>query len=240
VRDLSGFRLRDFSCEVAPGEIVGVTGLLGSGKTELGRLLSGAQPRRSGDIRIQGRPVRLGVPRDSVRAGIAYLPPDRRAQSGIGALTAKENLTLPGLKAFWQGGRLQHRRERGETLRWMRRASIVPVEPDRTLSTFSGGNQQKLLFSKWFRLNPIILILDEPTQGVDVGAVHDLYQLIRHGADDGLAVLLLSSEWDDLARICHRVLILDRGRNVKELRGHELTADNIAKAVLSRNTARSA
>ncbi len=240
VRDLSGFRLRDFSCELAPGEIVGVTGLLGSGKTELGRLLSGAQPRRSGDIRIQGRPVRLGVPRDAVRAGIAYLPPDRRTQSGIGALTAKENLTLPGLKAFWQGGRLQHRQERGETLKWMHRASIVPVEPDRQLSTFSGGNQQKLLFSKWFRLNPIILILDEPTQGVDVGAVHDLYQLIRHGADNGLAVLLLSSEWDDLARICHRVLILDRGRNVKELRGHELTADNIAKAVLSRNTARSA
>jgi ribose transport system ATP-binding protein len=122
----------------------------------------------------------------------------------------------------------------------MRRASIIPAEPDRQLSTFSGGNQQKLLFSKWFRLNPIILILDEPTQGVDVGAVHDLYQLIRHGAEDGAAVLLLSSEWDDLARICHRVLILDRGRNVKELRGRELTADNIAKAVLSRNAARSA
>jgi len=240
VRDLCGGRLRDFSCELTPGEIVGVTGLLGSGKTELGRLLSGAQPRRSGDIRIHGRPVRLDAPRDAVRAGIAYLPPDRRAQSGIGELTAKENLTLPGLKAFWQGGRLQHGREQAETLKWMRRTSIVPVEPNRRLSTFSGGNQQKLLFSKWFRLNPLILILDEPTQGVDVGAVHDLYQLIRHGAEDGAAVLLLSSEWDDLARICHRVLILDRGRNVKELRGRELTADNIAKAVLSRNTARSA
>src|SRR5260370_39637813 len=146
-----------------------------------------------------------------------YRPPGGRAKSGTGGFTAKENLTLPGLKAFWQGGRLQHRRERDETLKWMRRASIVPVEPDRTFSTFSGGNQQKLLFSKWFRLNPIILVLDEPTQGVDVGAVHDLYQLIRHGAEDGLAVLLLSSEWFTLVRSFTEVSSLTRAPTRKKV-----------------------
>src|SRR5260370_25182865 len=124
-----------------------------------------------------------------------YRPPGGRAKSGTGGFTAKENLTLPGLKAFWQGGRLQHRRERGETLRWMRRSSIVPVEPDRTLSTFSGGNQQKMLFSKWVLLKPLILILHQPTPGGGVRAGPVLYLMIPHCSHACPSVPFLSSSW---------------------------------------------
>jgi ribose transport system ATP-binding protein len=207
-----------------------VTGLVGSGKTELGRLLFGAERIRHGEVSLEGNLLELMSPADAIRAGIGYVPPERRTQGGISDLTAAENVTLPALGAFWKGGRLRRRAETGEVEEWMSRTNVVPADPHRKFATFSGGNQQKLVFSKWFRLNPRVLILDEPTQGVDVGAARDLYSLVQHAAADGLALVLLSSEWEDMARICHRVIVLDRGAQVADLRGADLTYDRIAAA----------
>jgi ribose transport system ATP-binding protein len=232
IRGLSGRLLRNFSCSVAAGEILGVTGLLGSGKSELGRILAGAQVASAGWVAIDGQPVALRRPRDAVRVGIGYVPPDRRTQGGLSSMTATENLTLPDLRSFLRPlfHLLDHRAEEAATLDWMRRAGVVPRIPRRRFDTFSGGNQQKLVYGRWVRLSPKVLVLDEPTRGVDVGAVADLYQIIREQAAQGTAVLLLSSEWEDLPRVCHRIIVLDRGRAVVELRGKDRTLDSIVAA----------
>ena len=230
VEGLSGRRLQDLTCSVSAGEIVGVTGLLGSGKGELGRILAGAMTASSGRVAIDGERISIRSPRDSVRAGIGYVPPDRRAQGGIMTMSATENLTLPDTRSFLKPFTrlLDHGAEALATLEWMNRAHVVPRAPARRFDSFSGGNQQKLVYGRWIRLSPKVLVLDEPTQGVDVGAVADLYEIIREQAAKGAAVLLMSSEWEHLPRVCHRVIVLDRGRAVAELKGQELTFDNIA------------
>jgi ribose transport system ATP-binding protein len=234
VRALSGPRLRDVSVEVAAGEVVGVTGLLGSGKSELARMIAGAQPVGSGTVVAEpnGLNVEVRNPRDARGAGIAYLPPDRRGQGAVLPFTATENLTLPDLRSFFGRTGLSHRAEKRETRRWMDKVDVMPRSPDKPFATFSGGNQQKLVLAKWLRLEPQVLVLDEPTQAVDVGAVADIYRLITEYAQRGLAVMVMSSEWEDLARICTRVYVLERGRVVAELQGAALTADGIGAAAL--------
>jgi ribose transport system ATP-binding protein len=238
VEDLSGRRLVDFTVRVAPGEIVGVTGLLGSGKSELARILAGAQVPAAGRISIDGAAVTLRTPRDAIRAGIGYVPPDRRTQGGVHGMTATENLTLPDTRSFLRPFTrlLDDRAERAATLDWMTRAGVRPRAPRQQFETFSGGNQQKLVYGRWIRLAPRILVLDEPTRGVDVSAVADLYDIIRGQASEGAAVVLMSSEWEELPEICHRVIVLDRGRTVAELAGPELTVDNIAAVAFGHST----
>jgi ribose transport system ATP-binding protein len=232
-QSVSGRILSGVSGSIAPGEIVGVTGLLGSGKSELGRLLAGVSVPRAGRILIEGRPVTLASPRQGVRAGIGYVPPDRRRMGGIMTLSAIENVTLPDLRSFrrfrhvpW----LDKPAEAKATLDWMKLAGVVPQQPSQLFAEFSGGNQQKLVYGRWIRLSPRIFVLDEPTQGVDVGAIKDLYEIIRRHAASGAAVLLISSEWEDLPRICDRVIVLDRGSPVAELAGSELTEDSLTAA----------
>lgn len=235
VRAVSGKILSQVSCSIAAGEIVGVTGLLGSGKSELGRLLAGVSEPSAGRILIDGQPVALASPRQAVRSGIGYVPPDRRRMGGIMTLSAIENVTLPDLRSF---RRLRHvpwldkPAEAKATRDWMELAGVVPQRPSQTFAEFSGGNQQKLVYGRWIRLSPRIFVLDEPTQGVDVGAIKDLYEIIRRHAASGAAVLLISSEWEDLPRICHRVIVLERGRVVAELAGSELTDDSLTAAAL--------
>ena len=234
VRGVSGPRLRDVTVAVAAGEVVGVTGLLGSGKSELARMIAGAQPVGAGVVigEPNGRMVEIRNPRDARGAGIAYLPPDRRGQGAILPFTATENVTLPDLRSFFGRSGLRHRAEKRETRRWMDKVDVLPRSPDKPFATFSGGNQQKLVLAKWLRLEPQVLVLDEPTQAVDVGAVADIYRLITEYAQRGLAVMVMSSEWEDLARICTRVYVLERGRVVTELGGAALTADAIGAAAL--------
>jgi len=145
-------------------------------------------------------------------------------------MSATENLTLPNTRAFLRPFTrlLNLQAEEAATMGWMNRAGVVPPLPRQRFEAFSGGNQQKLVYGRSVRLMPKILVLDEPTRGVDVGAVADLYQIIREQAAGGAAVLLMSSEWEDLPRVCHRVIVLDRGRTVAELSGAQLTFEHIA------------
>ena len=239
VEGLTGRLVQDFTCSVRTGEIVGITGLLGSGKSELGSLLAGASAPSAGRVLVDGRPVTMRSPGDAIRAGIGYIPPDRRAQGGLLSMSATENLTLPNTRAFLRPFTrlLNLQAEEAATMGWMNRAGVVPPLPRQRFEAFSGGNQQKLVYGRSVRLMPKILVLDEPTRGVDVGAVADLYQIIREQAAGGAAVLLMSSEWEDLPRVCHRVIVLDRGRTVAELSGAQLTFEHIASVAYGHLTA---
>ncbi len=230
VADLTGHRLKNCSFELHAGEIIGITGLLGSGKSELGRMLFGIQRPVSGDIEIDGSKVTIRSPKHASRLGIGYVPPDRRTLGGIVNMTAMENFTLPSLDSFVRRAFLRRSSEEAAIRSWMQKARVVPPLPNQDFGLFSGGNQQRMVYGKWIHLSPRILVLDDPTVGVDVGAVRDLYAIIQEEAAKGCAVLLLSAEWADLPRVCDAVVVLDQGRPVARLHGHALSADGIASA----------
>lgn len=233
-RGLHGKRLRDVSIAVEAGEIVGVTGLLGSGKSELARILAGAQAPRQGYVEriADERGVRFATPRQALDLGLAYVPQDRRGAGSILSFTAAENLTLPDLKRFRGATGLKQRVERDTAAEWMAKFDVVPPAPRKIFGTFSGGNQQKLLLAKWLRMNPLALILDEPTQAVDVGAVQQILSLVGEYASRGVAIVICSSEPEELATVCHRVCLLERGRLIGEISGSRLSADVIEASLL--------
>jgi ribose transport system ATP-binding protein len=163
---------------------------------------------------------------------MAFVPADRAGAGCIPAFSARENLTLPQLRPLWSKGRLNRRAERAETREWGARVELQPLEPERPLARFSGGNQQKVVLAKWLRTSPRILLLDEPTQGVDVGAKASILALVADAAAQGMAVLLTSAEPEDLVALCDRVLVLRQGRVAAELVGASLTVDNVVDASL--------
>jgi ribose transport system ATP-binding protein len=164
---------------------------------------------------------------------MAFLPADRKADGGIMSLSAQENLTLPTLGQFWSGLRLRRKSELAETTRWFRSLQVRPAAGARSLlSVFSGGNQQKILFGKWIRQAPRAFLLNEPTQGVDVGAKAELHKLLLELAGTGTAVIISSTDIEELAALCHRILILHDGRIAGELVGSEITPNAIARRVM--------
>jgi ribose transport system ATP-binding protein len=232
LRGLSALDLKDFSLSVGAGEIVGLAGLLGSGRDEVVPLVSGARRALSGSVVAAGKQVRNGDPRAALRSGIATVHVDRARNGAITGFSVAENLVLPDLRSLWRTGVLRSRRRRSQTEHWIRELDVRPANPDATFLNLSGGNQQKVVLGKCLRLEPTVLLLDEPTQGVDIGAKVALYAIVAERAGAGLGVLVSSGDSEELARLCHRVLILARGRVVRELRGEELTAEQIDLAVL--------
>jgi ribose transport system ATP-binding protein len=228
VRGLRGRRVRDVSFDVAPGEIVGVAGILGSGREDVAPLLYGALPRDGGTVEVDGEELHAGSPRASVRHGVGYLPADRGRDGSVASMSAGENMTLPDLRAFrGRGGALNRGQERREVASWLGRLEVRPSDPDRRLELFSGGNQQKVLLARWLRNDPKVLLLDEPTQGVDVGAKVSIYQLMIDAAARGASVVLCSSDTEELTRLCDRVLILRDGRVAGEVERRDLTEERL-------------
>jgi ribose transport system ATP-binding protein len=231
VRGLWGDRLEQFDLDVRPGEIVGVAGLLGSGREELAMLLVGAVPRVAGTVSVGGTPV----PTDPHRAtamGLTIVPAERKRLGSIAAQSVAENVTLARLRPLFRGGRLSRREERTDVLRWAARVDLRPREPRRSFGTLSGGNQQKAVIARALRTEPKVLVLDEPTQGVDVGAKSTIYALLRDAAAAGIAVVVCSSEAEELAGVSHRVVVLSNGRTTAELRGGGLSPESIVDHVL--------
>ena len=210
---LAGGTLRGVDLRIGAGEIVGVSGLLGSGREDLAALLFGALGRDSGDVRVGNAPVRAGNPRAAIRCGMAFVPADRRRHAAVMTMSVRENLTLPRLAL----GRFDGRAERAEADTWVGAVGLHPALPDQRLDLFSGGNQQKVVLAKWLRLAPQVLLLDEPTQGVDVGAKAAIYELLARAAAQGTAVLVSSSDTKELTLLCDRVLVLRHGRVCAEL-----------------------
>jgi ABC-type sugar transport system ATPase subunit len=234
VRGLTGGRVRGVDLSIAPGEIVGVTGLLGSGREDLAGMLFGAVPSAGGEVRIDDKLVAGLSPRTAIAQGIAFVPADRRRHGAVMAMLARENLTLPKMRELRRPfGRLSTKLERSETDRWISSVELQPPDGERPLMLFSGGNQQKIVLAKWLRMDPRVLLLDEPTQGVDVGAKTAIYELVGRAAQGGAAVLVSSSDTKELALLCHRVLVLRDGRVVSQIGRTELTEERLVHETLS-------
>jgi ribose transport system ATP-binding protein len=222
----AGF-IRGVSFSAHVGEIVGVYGLTGSGRESLLACIFGAIPRADGVVRIADKEVSPRLDR-AIASGMAYLPPDRKISGGIMHLDAMENLTLSNLKPFWKRGWLSSSAATAETQSWFKKLQVRPAEGARSsLSSFSGGNQQKIIFGKWLRLNPRVLLLDDPTQGVDVGAKAELHRQIIAASEAGSTVIVSSTDVEELATLCDRVLVLRDGRVVEELSGGDVTEKRI-------------
>jgi ribose transport system ATP-binding protein len=229
--NLSGGRIRGVSAQVRRGEVVGFTGTVDSGLSSLAPLIGGAI-RGQGQAVVDGKPLDLGSssPSAALRAGIAYIPQDRHGEGLATELTVEENVTIPHLKVkgrpWWSGGRWQ----RSETNAVLAGFDVRPHNPRAVVATLSGGNQQKVLMGKWLLGGPSLLVLDDPTQAVDVGARGSVLRATRQAAVDGAAVVLCSSEPDDLVSVCDRVLVLNEGEVAVEL-VRPFTAEDILAAV---------
>ena len=227
---LTGATVRDVSFELHEGEIVGLTGLLGSGFEEVPYLLYGARPARAGTMRVRERTIDLVrlTPPDANRAGIALIPADRKADGSVGSLPVVDNVSLTVLDRYYNGVSLERRRMRRETAALMGAFDVRPADPDLPYGALSGGNQQKALLAKWFQTEPRLLLLDEPTQGVDVGARHQIFDVIRSAAQEhGTHVLCASTDYEQLSALCDRVIVFGRGRIWRQLVGDEVTKERI-------------
>jgi ribose transport system ATP-binding protein len=233
VSHLSGGPLRDVSFVARKGEIVGIAGLLGTGRTELLRMIFGAYPKDGGEIRLNGQLIEAGSPKAAMALGIGYVPEDRHQDAAYATMSVRENITIARLSQYWQRLRFHHRRERDESREYIGRFSIRTSSDKEPLSSLSGGNQQKVVLARWLSLNPTLLLLDEPTQGIDIGARADVYQFIRQAVDGGMTAILVSSDFEELARVADRVLILGRGRVGAELPTADLDRMRITELVYS-------
>ncbi len=233
VRGVRGSVVEEATFSIAAGEIVGVTGLLGSGFDELPYLLAGARQAAAGTLSLRGREFELARAsvRELLEAGVALVP-ERRATEGLALTeTVLENVTLPRVR----GAHLGRAWQRGETEWVLRELGVRPADPDMLVAQLSGGNQQKVLLGKWLCGQPTLLLLHEPTQGVDVGARRDLERAIGRAADDGAAVLLAGMDTSELAPLCDRVLIMRAGHVGAELEG-AFTPEQIIDAVYGQRT----
>jgi ribose transport system ATP-binding protein len=202
---------RDVSFAVRAGEIFGIAGIVGAGRTELTRAICGADPPRSGSVSIDGKVVRLRVPRDAIRAGVALVPEDRKTQGLILHHTVADNVAWTNLDRLASRGWVWPRAMAAFAARAIERMG-VKGRPEQSVGSLSGGNQQKVVISKWISRAPRIFILDEPTRGIDVGARSAIYEMIAELARSGMAVVLVSSDLEEVLGLSHRVLVLSRGR----------------------------
>jgi len=237
VSGLYGELLDGVSFDVAEGEIVGVAGLSGAGQDELPYLLGGARPWDGGSVTLNGRRFEQLNPTSALDAGIVFVSSDRARESAIPEMTAYENITLPHLNHGGTMRWLSYRRDRADARDWMQRTDVRPCDPARMLTTFSGGNQQKVVLARALRCRPKALVLDHPVQGVDIGAKFAIYELLLRAAEDGIPIVV-AGDPEDLVAVCHRVLVFRNGRIDSELPRASLSVERITEHCLSsqRNT----
>lgn len=224
--------VRDVSFAVRAGEVVGLAGLVGAGRTEIARLVAGADPLQQGEIRIHQRPVNLRSPRDAIREGVGLVPEDRKSQGLVLGLGVDENLGLASLPRLARGPFLLARKLGQLALKFIQELRIRASGPGQPVGTLSGGNQQKVVMGKWLARSSRLLLLDEPTRGVDVGAKAELYRVIEDQVRERAAVLLISSELPELLHLSDRVLVISAGRLVAEYNRQEASAEKVMQSAL--------
>ena len=237
---LSGEVIRDLSLTVHRREIVGITGLAGMGQDELPYLIFGAQPSRSGTVTMarpatgpaNGPAVGPARPRRSVAVGMALVPADREAAGSVRVASVGENLTMGVIRRFFRAGFLRKQAERSHVDALLQDFDVYPPRADFAFGALSGGNQQKALLAKWLQTTPSVVLLHEPTQGVDVGSRKQIFHIIRSTADRGAAIAIFSAEYADLAHICNRVIVLRDGAVSAELGGAEMDEAQILQACM--------
>ena len=231
-RGLTGPTLLDVDFEVRRGEILGFAGLTGSGREELAPLIFGAG-NRAGTVTVADREIPAGSTRAAVAAGIGFVPPNRHAQGEIQGMTVADNCTITGLRRHvGPFGFLRRGSERAEVEGWIDSLEIRPPDPEALIGALSGGNQQKVVLAKWLRTDPAVLLLDEPTQGVDVGAKGKIHQLVREATKGGAAIVIASSDEDELCEVCDRILVLNDGRIRGELTAERMNPSEIVRMEL--------
>ncbi|NNC89873.1 MAG: sugar ABC transporter ATP-binding protein [Akkermansiaceae bacterium] len=219
VRDLRVTRFPDLpvSFELRAGEVVGMAGLVGAGRTELARAIFGIDRPIAGTVAVDGRPIRIGHPRDAVRAGLALVPEDRKAQGAILNLSLRDNVAMVGLNRWQRAGFVRDDLVDREAESAREALRIRTPDTRQLVGMLSGGNQQKVVLAKWMPLGPKIFLLDEPTRGIDVGSKGEIYEVIERMTADGAAVLAISSELEEILRISDRVLVMHEGRIAGEV-----------------------
>jgi len=217
---------QEVSFELRRGEVLGLAGLIGSGRTETAEAVAGIRRRSHGAIFKDGVQLRQSTPQDGIRHGIAYVSEDRKAAGLVLDMNTVANTTLANLGAYGSPF-LDQRRERAAVQEWVRKLDVRVGDLDAPVLYLSGGNQQKVSVAKWLEVGPDVLILDEPTRGIDVGSKREMYNLISGLAAQGMACLVISSDMPELIGLCHRVLVMREGRVVGELSGDDLTEEKI-------------
>ena len=224
--------VRDVSLTIRAGEIVGLAGLVGAGRTELARVLFGLTPATGGEIRLRGRPVAIDSPASAIRHGIAYVPEDRRRHGVVLDMPVAANVTLASLGALSRGGALDTKHERALAADYTRRLGIKTRSIFTPVATLSGGNQQKVALSRWLATEPSVLILDEPTQGIDVGAKSEIHALMTDLAAQGVAILMISSELPEVLGMSDRIAVMHGGRIAGVLERAEATQERVLALAL--------
>ncbi|MET4634440.1 sugar ABC transporter ATP-binding protein [Kaistia defluvii] len=217
------------SFTVRAGEIVGLAGLVGAGRTEIARLIFGADPIGGGAIRLNGQAFRPKGPGDAIAAGVALVPEDRKQQSLFPTLAISENFAAAGGVPTGPFGILRRKAEKGAFQHFRDRLKLRSAGANAPIATLSGGNQQKVVLARWLELKPRLLIVDEPTRGVDIGAKADLHRLLRELAADGVAILLISSDLPEVLALSHRILTLRAGRLTGELAGSDADEESLMR-----------
>jgi ribose transport system ATP-binding protein len=233
LRGITAASLDGFSADIGAGQITGIAGITGSGREMVLGAAFGAIDRTGEVMTAAGVRLAPSRPDLAMRHGLAYLPADRVRNAAILSLSARENIALSGLRPFRRFGTMWRRPERRTALTWFERLNVRPPDlVDLPLESFSGGNQQKIMFAKWLRREPAVFLLDEPTQGVDVGAKAVLHAQLVQAAAAGAAIVISSSDVDELAAICQRVIVCREGRAAADLRGVEVSARTISRECL--------
>jgi ribose transport system ATP-binding protein len=227
VEDVSSHAVHHASLTLRKGEILGIAGMIGAGRTELARAIYGADKRTGGRVILNGVALRGGSPAEAMRAGLAFAPEDRKAQGLFTSLSIRHNLTLPILDKLSPGGVIQRGREL-ETISAAKSAfDIHMASPEQEARTLSGGNQQKIVLAKGLETQPAVVILDEPTRGVDVGAKFEIYQIMRRLAESGVGIVMISSELPEILGMSDRILVMRDGRIAGELSRDEASEEKI-------------
>ncbi|MGA9174380.1 MAG: sugar ABC transporter ATP-binding protein [Thermoactinomyces sp.] len=222
-----GGSIKDISFKIYPGEVVGVSGLVGAGRTEVARAIFGANRLTHGEIFINGEKITIHSPLDAIQHGIAYVPENRKEEGLFPDLSVKENMMRAILKNYRKWGFLSWRKITAKNDELIKKLAIKTATPEQKIIHLSGGNQQKALIARWLSVEPKVLLLDEPTRGIDIGAKQEIYDMIHELADQGLGVLMISSELPEVLGVSDRVLVIHEGRIVADLSKDEADQEKV-------------
>jgi ribose transport system ATP-binding protein len=232
VEALGGGGLHEVSFTLHRGEVLGIAGLIGAGRTRLARAIAGADPMSQGQVRINGKAVRISSPADAVRCRIGFLPEDRKQQGLVLGMSVERNMSMPRLGALSRFGVIDARRERRDAEEAIASLRIRTPGPDQTVLNLSGGNQQKVVLAKWLATRAEILIFDEPTRGIDVASRHDIYLLMNRLVEEGAGIIMISSDLPEVLGMSDRILVMRGGTVQADLAAHEATDTGVLQAAL--------
>jgi ABC-type sugar transport system ATPase subunit len=233
VQDLSRSGVvEDISFQLRKGEILGIAGMVGAGRTEMARSLFGIDKKDSGRIYVDGQEVQIRSPRDAVKAGLGLVPEDRQLLGLILLMAVKDNITLPGLNRISRWGLINRSKEQEIADYYVHELMIQTPGIDQPVMGLSGGNQQKVVLAKWLALKPRVLILDEPTRGIDVGAKSDVHALMSEIAGEGIGIIMISSEMPEILGMSDRIIVMAEGRITGEFTREEADQEKIMSCAM--------